>query len=183
MSRELKISNPEGLYFLTWATVGWIDVFSRQVYRDLLLEHLKFSREKKGFNIHAWCLMSNHIHLIASTQQGINMSHVLRDLKGYSSKKLLAAIETEPTESRKDWMLHQFGRAGRFNPNNLHYQFWQQDNHPIELITHDFTMQKLEYIHNNPVTAGWVDYPHEYRYSSARDYAGIKGLLDIDMLF
>ncbi|HEX5152617.1 MAG TPA: hypothetical protein VFW07_14300 [Parafilimonas sp.] len=42
--------------------------------------------------------------------------------------------------------------------------------------------QKLDYIHGNPVKAGFVEKPEDYLYSSARNYYGMKGLIDIDML-
>ena len=64
MSRKYKFHNPEGLYFITFATVGWIDVFSRQIYRDLLIENLQYCQMEKGLELFAWCIMSNHVHLI-----------------------------------------------------------------------------------------------------------------------
>ena len=73
-------------------------------------------------------------------------------------------------------------RAGKKNSNNNNYQFWQQDNHPIELWDNYMMDQKLEYLHMNPVLSGFVDRPEEYLYSSARDYAGDKGLLDIEFI-
>jgi len=79
-------------------------------------------------------------------------------------------------------MLWLFKQAGKSNPNNSNFQFWQQDNHPEELISNDFIDQKLDYIHNNPVLSGLVDEPQHYRYSSARDYAGEKGLLDLVLI-
>lgn len=79
-------------------------------------------------------------------------------------------------------MMRLFHHYGKFNPNNKEIQFWQQDNHPIELITNKFIDQKLDYIHNNPVEAGLVEKPEHYLYSSARDYAGIKGLLNVILI-
>ncbi len=75
-----------------------------------------------------------------------------------------------------------FKKAGEKNSNNKNFHFWRQDNHPEKLISNNFKDQKLEYIHKNPVEAGLVDNPEDYRYSSARDYAGDKGLLDITFL-
>lgn len=68
---------------------------------------------------------------------------------------------------------------GALNSNNYNYQFWRQDNHPIEPSSNDMFDQRLSYIHNNPVEAGFVDEPASWIYSSARDYEGRKGLLDI----
>ena len=80
-------------------------------------------------------------------------------------------------------MLEIFKEKGAENKRNTIYQFWQQDNRPMECFGLDFTKQKLDYIHNNPVAAGMVDRPEDYIYSSARDYAGIKGLLDLEFLW
>ena len=74
------------------------------------------------------------------------------------------------------WM---FERAGKKNPNNQEYQFWQQNNHPIELNTNELMEQKLDYVHQNPVEAGFVANPEDYLYSSAIDYAGGKGMIPI----
>jgi hypothetical protein len=69
------------------------------------------------------------------------------------------------------------------NSKNKDYQFWQQENHPIELISNKFIDQKLDYIHKNPVKAGLVDEPWEYRYTSARDYMNDqKGLLEVELI-
>ncbi len=181
MSRNYKFHDQQRAYFVTFTVINWIDVFTRRDYKDILVESLKYCMANKGLEVYAWVIMSNHVHLII----GIGdkpMQDILRDLKRHTSKTILKAIEDNPPESRRDWMLHQFEYAGRYNPNNEHYQFWQQDNHPIELWSKAVIDQKLDYIHDNPVKAGWVETPEHYLYSSARDYAGIKGLLDIQLL-
>jgi putative transposase len=113
-----------------------------------------------------------------------NTSDILRDLKKYTSKQIIKAIDEHPGESRKDWMLQIFKAAGESNSRNLTYQFWRQDNHPKELFSLYFTNQKLDYIHNNPVEAGIVDKAEEYLYSSASDYYNGRncGLLKIEWL-
>ena len=82
MSREIKINNPEGVYFLTFATVGWVDVFTRKFYCDMLLDSFRYCQKKKTLVIYAWCIMSNHVHLIASAGNG-NLSGILRDMEHY----------------------------------------------------------------------------------------------------
>ena len=113
--------------------------------------------------------MSNHVHLIINAADG-NLSDILRDFKKFTSKSTIAAIETSKEESRKNWMLWIFKKAGEKNSRNSSYQFWRQDNHAIQLETVQFTLEKLNYLHNNPVKAGIVDKPEEYLLSSARDY-------------
>ena len=183
MSRGYKFHNAEGLYFVSFATVGWIDVFTRPVYKEIVVESIRYCQREKGLNLYAWVIMTNHIHLIAAAAQSKLMSHILRDLKRHTSKQLIKAIAQNPKESRKQWMLAIFGKAGKYNSNNTDFQFWQQDNHPIELLSVDMLQQKLDYLHANPVEAGFVDKEEEYLYSSARDYHGTgKGMLDIELL-
>ncbi len=79
-------------------------------------------------------------------------------------------------------MIWMFERAGKYNPNNKDWQLWQQDSHPIELYDRKIMEQKLDYVHSNPVEAGFVSSPTDWVFSSARDYAGEKGLIDIILL-
>jgi len=178
MSTAYKFNNPHGLYFVTFATVQWVDVFVRRNYQEILLESLRYCIKNKGLVIYAWCLMPGHIHMIISAEGQQRPYEIIRDLKKYTSGNLLKAIR-ETEISRKSWMLWLFLSAGKENPNNKNYQFWQQDNHPVELETNHFIDQKLSYIHNNPVEAGFAEYPEDYYLSSARDYNGKQGLLPI----
>jgi REP element-mobilizing transposase RayT len=177
-----RFDNPDGVYFVTFAVVDWVDVFTRKHYAELVLESLRYCQESKGLEIFAWCIMSNHIHLIIRRKGVSTLSDILRDFKKYTAKTIIEAIQTEP-ESRREWMLHRFSWAGKQNSNNTHYQFWQQDNHPEELFSDKFIQQKLQYLHENPVKAGIVDEPQYYNYSSAKDYyTSQKGKLSIVLL-
>ena len=178
-----KIYNPDGIYFITFAVVQWIDVFTRSVYADTVVESLKYCQENKGLKLYAWCIMSNHVHLICKANEN-NLSDVLRDFKTFTSKRILLCIESNERESRRKWMLWLFRSEGKKNSRNSKYQFWRQDNHPIELLPdqNSFAIQKLDYLHNNPVEANIVDNPEDYIYSSARNYAGKMGLIDVIIL-
>ncbi|MEO8771908.1 MAG: hypothetical protein ABI402_17560 [Ferruginibacter sp.] len=114
--------------------------------------------------------MNNHLHLIASAKIDFTISNILRDFKKFTSKQIFKAIKENPNESRRDWMVYMFERAGKRNSNNKDFQFWQQDNHPIELSNPAMLKQKLDYLHENPVRAGIVFEPQDYVYSSAVDY-------------
>jgi putative transposase len=181
MSRAYKIKDQDKLYFITFATVNWIDFFTRKDYKDIIVESLKYCIENKGLELYAWCIMSNHVHLIIGTH-GNKMEDILRDLKRHTSKTILKAISEHTGESRKEWMLWMFERAGKYNPNNEKYQFWQQHNKPIALYTRAVTRQKLDYLHHNPVAAGIVVEPWDYLHSSARDYFGGRGLIKISFI-
>jgi len=175
-----KIRNQGAIHFITFSVVEWIDVFTRPLYCDILLDSIRYCQSKKDLVLHGWCLMTNHIHLLAAAKQN-NLSDILRDFKKYTSKQLLTAIENNAAESRKEWMMKIFTGQGHNNLRNENRQFWRQDNHPEECYSHWFTMQKLNYMHLNPVVAGIVSLPEHYRLSSAQDYFYEKkrGLLDI----
>jgi putative transposase len=181
MSRKYKFFDKSELYFITYTVVDWIDVFTRNLYRDILLDSWNYCIKNKGLRIHAWCIMTNHVHMIISSEKE-ELSHIMRDMKSYTSTSLRKHITENPKESRKKWMLRLMKRAGNKNSNNKDFQFWQQHNHPLLLDSNFLLEQKLDYIHNNPVKAGFVDEPEDYVYSSARDYAGEKGLIDIVLI-
>jgi putative transposase len=94
----------------------------------------------------------------------------MRDLKGITSRKKMKATQDNPKESRREWMLWMFERAGKKNSNVKAKQFWQQNIQPIEIWSLKVFEQKLYYIHNNPVESGFVTDPRDWKYSSARDY-------------
>ncbi len=176
-----KIRNQFGVHFITFAVVQWVDVFSRYCYAETVLNSLSFCIKEKGLKVHAWCIMSNHIHLIVSAEKG-NLSDILRDFKSFTAKRIFQQIQDNQEESRKNWMLWIFKQVAKTNLRNDTHQFWQQDNQPIELLTPEFTLIKLNYLHNNPVKAGFVEKPEDYLLSSARDYNGVKGILPIEHL-
>ena len=177
MSRNYKFHNPEGLYFVSFAVVKWLDVFTRNQYKNILLESLEFCQQNKGMEIIAWCIMTNHVHLVFRSIEGQKPELILGDFKRFTSKAIVKAIKENPRESRKKFLLSEFEKAAKNSSNVKHYQFWRHDNKPIELWSNKVIQEKINYIHNNPVEAGLVYKPEDYVYSSAIDYAGEKGLL------
>jgi len=125
--------------------------------------------------------MTSHVHMIIGTRDE-KMQNITRDLKKFSYKEIINVIKNNPSEYRKEWLLWMFERAGKRNNNNKKYQFWQQHNQPIELNTNAKMEQKLDYLHNNPVAEGFVDETYEYKYSSAIDYSGGKGLINVEII-
>lgn len=178
MSRKYKFLNKEGLYFASFATVNWIDVFVRPVYNEIVVESLIYCKKNLAMELYCWCIMPSHIHLIFRATNN-NPEIILGRFKEYTSKQLIKAISDNIQESRKEWM---FKRAAAKSSNVKNYQFWQHHNKPIELWSPEVIEQKADYIHNNPVEAGFVSEPIHWQYSSAIDYSDGKGLIDIDHL-
>ncbi len=173
--------NPGYVYFVTLTIVEWIDIFTRPAYKYLIVDALNYCITTKGLKVYCWCLMSNHLYMIASATDGHNLSDILRDFKKFTSKEIVHTIRKIP-ESRQDWLLNLFWYAGKNNKKIKYYKVWQDGNDAKEVGSADFLDQKMEYIHLNPVRAEIVADPIDYFYSSARDYAGTKGLINIEFV-
>lgn len=179
MSRKYKFHNPSGVYFVSFATVYWIDIFTRQLYINCLVDSVNYCRKNKGMLLYAYCFMPSHIHFIFRSEKE-DPAGLLRDFKGFTSKKITRAIIDNPQESRKEWILELLERAGKIKGNVSQYQFWQHHNKPIELWSTKVIKQKIDYIHNNPVQSGFVTDPTHWKYSSARNFAEDHSILNID---
>jgi REP element-mobilizing transposase RayT len=180
MSTGYQIMDQRAAHFLTFQIVDWIDVFTRKIYKEIIIDGFKYSIENKGLQIFAYVIMSNHIHLIAQSTDG-KLSDTVRDIKKFTSKKIIEAIDNYP-ESRREWMLNIFKFNAAHHKSNKNYQVWTHENHAIHLYSNKFFREKIEYIHNNPVKAGIVEKPEDYFYSSARNYASLEAPIDIPLL-
>ena len=211
MSEKYKFHNPDGVYFVTSTITDWVDIFTKSAYCNIVVDSLKYCQHNKGLVIHAWVIMSNHIHLIISRKSKPLLSEIVRDFKRFTSIELIKelqgnslhaenprasgrmaressrALSIEHAENpraskRNKWILELFHKSAKRIKRIEHFKVWQDGNHPIELYSNTIMEQKLNYLHNNPVTAGIVNNSEDYVYSSAIDYTGGKGLIDLEML-
>ncbi len=169
--------NSHSVYFMTLTVVDWVDIFTRPVYKNIVVDSLKHCQKNKGLEIFAWVLMTNHLHLVSRTKEGHHLTDFLRDFKKFTAKKIVESVKTI-NESRQEWIEHRFKYYIKFKEER-NYQVWQEGNDAKELTNNYLLDQKIDYIHENPVRAGIVWEPEHYMHSSAIDYAGGKGLLDI----
>ena len=176
MNDGYKIRNQALPHFVTMTVVDWIDVFSRKLYRDVLIESL-YCIDNKAMAVYGYVIMSNHIHLIIQSKDE-KLSDLIRDYKKFTASSILDKIQTEP-ESRKKWMLERFELASENHSRNKDFQFWPYGNHPDEIYSNNFMWSKLDYIHLNPVRAGLVEKASHYVYSSASNYINDTGLIPI----
>ncbi|MBK7096998.1 MAG: transposase [Saprospiraceae bacterium] len=183
-TKGYKIGDQYETYFLTFTVVGWVDVFTRQECRDIIIDSFKYCQKNKGLIINAYVVMSSHIHLICRAVDGSEgLSGIIRDFKKFTSKKLLEFILNDTKESRKEWMKVVFQYHAKYNSNNTKYQVWQQKNQPKVLLNPKFISQKLTYIHNNPVVENIVEKQEDYLYSSARNYLEIDNyILEVELI-
>lgn len=181
MSTKFKFTAPGAMYFVTGTVVEWADVFTRNVYKDILLDSIRFCQKNQQLQIHAWVLMTNHFHLICSTKEDGDLGLILKNMKSFTATRIIDAIINNESESRRKWLMDIFERNGQTKRGNLRFQFWQHENHPILLDNQGMFDSRLNYLHDNPVRAGFVSDPKEWLYSSARDYYGNgdRGLLEL----
>jgi REP element-mobilizing transposase RayT len=184
MESGCRIVNQFATYFMTFTVVGWVDVFTRRKCKDIIIDSLKYCQQNKGLVIYAYVLMESHLHIVASAREDSKgMSAIVRDFKKYTSKKIIAWVQDNPSESRRHWLRVVFQYHAKYNSNNKDYQVWQQHSMPILCTTPYFTWQKINYIHNNPIKSDTVDDPVDFKYSSARNYANRKDyVLDVVVL-
>jgi putative transposase len=179
MSTGYQIQDQSALHFLTFQIVHWADLFTRKIYRDIVVESFKYCKEHKGLEIYAYVIMSNHVHLLAKSNTS-DLSGTVRDFKRHTSKQIMEAIENS-TESRKEWLMMIFRYAARKHSRNENYQVWTHENHAEEIFSNKFIEQKIEYIHSNPVRSGLVEKPEDYLYSSARCYVGLDSIFETEL--
>lgn len=177
-----KIHDQKGLYYLTLTIVEWIDIFTRPVYKDIIIKSLKYCQKEKGLIVNAYVIMPSHLHLILRSNGEEGLSKILQSFKAHTAREILKYLKNkQQPESRREWLLNHFAFNARKNKTHSQYQVWQSDNHPIILYGPQVIRQKLRYIHLNPVVDRIVLEPENYLYGSAKNYKELKGLLDVTL--
>jgi putative transposase len=163
MRNRYRVTDENAAHFITSTIVEWLPIFTTAACCDILVRSLDYCRARKGLKIYGWVMMDNHFHAIVSAP---TLSRSIADLKKFTAHAILEQLRTEGRE----WLLNQlkyFCAAHKFASA---HQVWQEGVHP-QLITSDQMMlQKLEYLHNNPVKRGLVASPEHWRYSSAHEW-------------
>jgi putative transposase len=161
-----KVVPDVNCYFVTTTIVEWQNVFTSIPCFDIVIESLKYCVTHKTLHIHGYVIMPNHAHFIVSADPGKNLSDVMRDFGTYTSRHLTQFLERE----KKFATLKVFEDAAAEDKRGNKYKVWQEGFHPITVESDHFFLEKLNYIHENPVQKGFVDRPSQWQYSSARNY-------------
>jgi len=168
------INDPQTAHFLTCTIVNWLPVFTRPATVEVVLDSLRHLQTQRGLNLYGYVILENHLHWIAASD---DLGRDVRDFKSYTAKQIVKCL--------KDFGAHTILKQLRFykkrGKTDREFQVWQEGSHPQEINNWDMMRQKLEYIHVNPVKRGYVDLPEHWRYSSARNYMGEEGLIDVFM--
>ncbi|WP_207632644.1 transposase [Foetidibacter luteolus] len=155
--------NPGEIYFWTATINKWQQLLISDVYKNVIIQSLQFLSDKQKVDVFAFVIMPNHLHFIWRVNElnGKESPHAsLLKFTAHTYKKML--LQHNPTG------LSSYA----INAPNKQYEFWQRDSLAISLFNKEIAVQKLNYLHNNPVSGKWrlAKYPYEYQYSSARYY-------------
>jgi len=166
------ITEPEKPHFLTCTVMEWLPLFTRPPLVDILLDTWRYQQANQGLRLYGYVVLENHLHYIA---QAPDLGKCVSSFKSFTARTLINYLESKNAEL----VLQRLRFTKRAHKADRVYQIWQEGTH-AELIWSDRVMQqKLDYIHHNPIKRGYVDLVEHWRYSSARDYAGCEGLIQI----
>jgi REP element-mobilizing transposase RayT len=179
--RPYRVYEHHRIHFITLTVIDWIDIFTRPTLAKIIVDALDYSRKDGQLEIYAWCLMSNHLHVVCCAGKDFRFGDVMRNFKSNTSKQLIQQIKREG-ESRRSWMLPAFKHATAHLKRPQNFKVWKTGYHALTARDGNALWRMIFYTHNNPVKAGWVELPEDYMYSSARNYAGRKALIPIDQL-
>jgi REP element-mobilizing transposase RayT len=174
MRSRYRTNNDNAAHFITSTIIEWLPVFTTAACCDIIVKPFEFCRAHKGLRIYAWVILDNHFHAIVS---GPDLSRTISDLKKFTAHEILKQLKTEG----RDWLLNQLRYFCAAHKSASFHQVWQEGVHPQSIGTDAMMLQKLEYLHNNPVKRGLVASPEHWRYSSAHEWlVGAIPVLRVD---
>ena len=159
-------------HFLTCTVVDWLPIFSRPSAAEVILDSWRFLQQENRLELFAYVILENHIHFIA---KGKNLPKQVANFKSFTARKLIDLLQQTGAES----LLKQLAYRKAAHKADRDYQLWQEGSQPKEISNDAMKVQKVDYIHFNPVKRGYVDDSVHWRYSSARNYAGMEGLIEV----
>jgi REP element-mobilizing transposase RayT len=167
-----RIWEKEQAYFMTCTIVSWLPVFTRPETVNIVFDSWRFLQRERGFQLFGYVILENHLHLIASSS---DLSKDMKDFKSFTARQIIELLR----ERGVIMLLEQLELFKARHKTESTYQVWEEGNHPEQIQGEEMMLQKLEYIHNNPVKRGYVDVPEHWRYSSVRNYLGMPGLAEV----
>jgi putative transposase len=165
-----RIYEQEQPHFLTCTIVGWLPIFTRPDTLNIVLDSWRFLQNEGRLNLYGYVILENH--LIASAKE---LGKEISAFKSYTARKIIDFL----VDQKVDVFLQQLRYWKKKHKFDRDYQLWQEGSHPQQILDDDMMLQKLDYIHLNPVKRGFVDEAEHWRYSSARNYQGKIGLIDV----
>jgi len=168
-----KIDEPTHPHFVTCTVLHWLPLFTRQESVAIIIECLKFLQTKDNLKIYAYVILENHLHMVVSSD---DLHKSMQSFKQYTAKQLLELLKKENATT----LLEQLAFYKKAHHKEKSYQVWEEGYQPKRIQGEAMMQVKIDYIHNNPVKRGYVDDAIHWRYSSARDYNGMSGLIEVE---
>jgi REP element-mobilizing transposase RayT len=159
-------------HFLTCTIVGWLPVFTRPETVKIVLDSWRFLQEHRGVDIFGYVILENHLHMIASAP---DLGEQIQRFKSFTARQIIDHLK----KCNAQRLLSLLAYLKASYKTECEFQLWEEGSHPQSIHSDDMMVQKLDYMHVNPVKRGYVDDPTHWRYSSARNYAGLPGLIDV----
>ncbi len=170
------ITEPDKPHFLTCTVVEWLPVFTRPEAVQIILDSWSYQRQHESLQLLGYVILENHLHFVA---QAPRLDKCVNSFKSYTAARLIELLEQRQAER----LLARLRFAKLAHKHDREYQFWQEGSHAEMVFSEAVMREKLDYIHRNPVKRGYVDLPEHWRYSSARNYLGQPGLIEVDAWF
>ena len=170
-----RIIIPQVPHFVTCTLANWLPLFADPEIAGIVLNSIRHLQAENKLRLHGYVLMENHLHLVASAS---DLGKTLSRFKAFTGLEIVKILRRK----ERGEALRILAVAGRRRDGRREHQVWESGFHPRMISSEEMLRQKLSYIHHNPVRRGYVDEPIDWRNSSARNYAGMKGVLEFEMV-
>ncbi len=144
--------------FFTATNLEWKKLLQPDKYKEIIIRSMQFLVETNRVLIYGFVIMPNHLHLIWQMKAGHKPQDVQRDFLKFTAQR----IKDDLQRNHPNVLTHF-----KVNAKDRQYQFWERNPLSVEIWSEKVLIQKLKYIHENPVRAGLCKWPEEYKYSSA----------------
>lgn len=171
-----KVYEPTHPHFLTCTVLHWLPIFTNQTSVQIVIDSLAYLQKSDNLTVFSYVILENHLHLVA---QSDDIRKSMQKFKAFTAYELLKLLQKQKATT----LLKQFAFHKKAHKSKSSYQIWEEGFHPKLIISENMMFEKIDYVHQNPVKRGYVEEAEYWRYSSARDYKGVKGLLEIEKLW
>ncbi|MFA5454244.1 MAG: transposase [Sulfurimonas sp.] len=167
-----KIYEPTHPHFVTCTILHWIPIFTRVETTSIIFESLKHLQQADSLKLYAYVILENHLHLVVSSD---DIGKSMRKFKAHTAKEILKLLQEKDVKT----ILEQLAFYKKAHKKETTYQLWQEGIQPKLIQDDKMMIERINYIHQNPVKRGYIDEAKFWRYSSARDYEGVEGLINV----
>ncbi|MCR9131049.1 MAG: transposase [bacterium] len=171
---RFKVHENHYPYFLTSSIVDGISLFADMDISNICIDALSYLQSNNSTTLYGYVLMHNHLHLVIEAD---DVPNIIRRFKSFTARKIIDTLKAK----NQLYYLRKLETRKHDHHKDSNYQVWQEGYHPKQIFTSEIMVQKLAYMHNNPVVAGFIDKPGDWRCSSARNYLGLKAVIPITL--